>query len=272
MERKSIRMSSLLLWSLVAALVSQNLLIPVMSASFEDQKNYYTPDPHVGTPPSGGSTPKTPSPSHSRPSHGSSGGSYGPTPSTPKACPTPSTPSSKTPPSGHNGGYYPSPTPSTPSTPTTPTTPYTPTPTTPDTPTPTIPYTPTPSTPTPTTPPYVPDPNSPPFTCTYWRNHPQLIFGVLGWWGTLGNAFGVPTVPGLGSNISLKDALSNTRTDGYGELCRQATASLLNSMIDNRFAFTTKQVRENFIAALGSNKAAAHQASLFKLANQGNHR
>ena len=53
MEKKGVKMPSMLLWSLVAALVSQNLLMPVMSASFEDQKNYYTPDPHIGTPPSG---------------------------------------------------------------------------------------------------------------------------------------------------------------------------------------------------------------------------
>ena len=98
-----------------------------------------------------------------------------------------------------------------------------------------------------------------------------MIWGLLGWWGTLGNSFGVPNVPGIGSNISLKDALSNTRTDGYGELCRQATASLLNSMVDNRFAFSTKQVRDRFIAALGSSKAAAAQASVFKLANEGKH-
>ncbi|PON69424.1 hypothetical protein PanWU01x14_088650 [Parasponia andersonii] len=284
MERKSMKnMPSLLLWSLVAALLSQGSLIPAMpSTSFDDQKNYYSHDPHTGgSPPiTGGSppssTPSTPhhsTPSHGTPSHGSSGGSYGTTPSTPSNCPTPSTPSKSPPSSGHGGGYYPSPIP-------TPTTPYTPTPTTPYTPTPTTPYTPTPFTPTtpdiptpttPSTPPFLPDPNSPPFTCNYWRNHPQLIWGVLGWWGTLGNAFGVPTVPGLGANVNLKQALSNTRMDGYGELTREGTAALLNSMVDNKFTYTAKQVRESFVAALGSDKAAAAQARIFKVANEGKH-
>lgn len=108
--------------------------------------------------------------------------------------------------------------------------------------------------------------------CSYWRNHPQLIWGVMGWWGTLGNAFGVANVPGLGgSNVSLKQALSNTRTDGYGELYREATASFLNSMVDNKFAYNSKQVRDSFVSALGSDKAAAAQARLFKLANEGKH-
>ena len=98
-----------------------------------------------------------------------------------------------------------------------------------------------------------------------------MIWGVLGGWGTLANAFGVPNVPGFGTNVNLKQALSNTRTDGYGELCREATASLLNSMVDNKFAYTSKQVRDSFVTALHSDKAAAAQARLFKLANEGKH-
>ena len=73
----------------------------------------------------------------------------------------------------------------------------------------------------------------------------------------------------MGAGVSLKDALSNTRTDGYGELCRQATASFLNSMVSHRFSLNTKQVRDGFVAALSSEKAAAAQASVFKLANEG---
>lgn len=105
--------------------------------------------------------------------------------------------------------------------------------------------------------------------CSYWRNHPGVIWGLVGWWGTLGNAFGVTSVPGFGSNFNLQQALSNSRTDGLGELYREGTASLLNSMVYNRFPFTTKQVRDNFVAALGSNHAAAAQARVFKLANEG---
>ncbi|KAG8386738.1 hypothetical protein BUALT_Bualt03G0180300 [Buddleja alternifolia] len=271
----------LLLWAAVAALLSQNMVIPVMSAAnFEDQKNYYSPDPNARTPPV----------SHTPPSHGSGGGHATPTPShgggsyggTPPAnCGNPpsgghhhTTPS---PPTGGGGGYYHSPPTSTPTTPTTPT-PVVLTPPTIVTP-PTV-VTP-PSTPidpgTPTTPgitipspPFSFNPNSPPFTCTYWRNHPTLIWGLFGIWGTtVGNAFGLSSVPGFGSNMNILQALSNTRTDGLGELYREGTAALLNSMAHTRFPYTTSQVRDSFVSALSSNKAAASQAQLFKQANEG---
>ncbi|KAJ4848460.1 hypothetical protein Tsubulata_038082 [Turnera subulata] len=127
---------------------------------------------------------------------------------------------------------------------------------------------------TPGTPPYVPspplipDPNSP-FPCNYWSNHPAIIWGLFGWWGTMGNAFGVTSIPGFGATMSLPQALSNTRTDGYGTLYREGTAALLNSMVTHRFPYTTAQVRQNFVAALHSNRAAASQGHLFKLANEG---
>ncbi|XP_059663328.1 protodermal factor 1 [Cornus florida] len=274
--------SSLLMWALFAGLLSHNLLIPVMSTTtiVEDQKNYYTtPDPGSGTPPTSSHT----SPPHGTPPSPSSGGSY-----TPPSHPTPShggygstpppsgggncgTPPSgghhhdptPTPPSG--GGYYNSPPTSGGSVPPTIVTP--PSILTPP-PTPFFdPGTRTPPGISPPTPPF--DPNSPPFTCNYWRTHPGLIWGILGWWGTLGSAFGMPSIPGLGNNMSLQQALSNTRTDGFGALYREGTASLLNSMVNKRFPFTTKQVRENFVTAVSSNKAAAAQAQLFKLANEG---
>ncbi len=85
----------------------------------------------------------------------------------------------------------------------------------------------------------------------------------------MGSAFGVTSVPGFGGSLTLQQALSNTRTDGLGALYREGTASLLNSMVNQKFPFTTKQVRESFVVALSSNKAAAAQAQLFKLANEG---
>ncbi|PHT44187.1 hypothetical protein CQW23_18212 [Capsicum baccatum] len=256
MAKERSKRSSLILWAAFAALLSQNLVVPVVSsASFEEQKNYYIPDPHTGTPPTGSSTP----PSHATPSHGSS--SHGSKP--PANCGNPPTggqhhtPTPASPSGGHSGGYYPHP----PSTPTpTPTTPSTPTivtpPTTPiiDPGTPTTPVTPTPS---------------PPFTCDYWRTHPGLIWGLFGWWGTVGGAFGVASAPGLGSNMNLLQALSNQHTDGLGQLYREGTASLLNSMVDKRFTYSTSQVKNNFAAALSSDRAAASQAQLFKLANEG---
>ncbi|KAH6785432.1 hypothetical protein C2S51_037887 [Perilla frutescens var. frutescens] len=304
-----------LLWMALLAMLSQNLLIPVVSTAnfFEDQKNYYTPDPNVQPPPAGlslslsqldmmfspppshgsGGGHATPTPSHGTPPSHGGGGSHGGTP--PANCGNP--PSGghhhTSPPSG--GGYYHSP-PTSP-TPTTPTpTPTTPTPTygtPPTTPTPTYgtpPTTPidpgTPSTPTPgitiPSPPFAFDPNSPPFTCNFWRNHPTLIWGLYGWLGTVGSAFGGGSgtgtgtgtgtggsIPVAGANMNLLQALSNTRTDGFGELYREGTAALLNSLAHTRFPYTTNQVRDSFVRSLSSNKAAAAQAQLFKMANEG---
>ncbi|KAL6137213.1 hypothetical protein ACLB2K_062505 [Fragaria x ananassa] len=274
--------SSLFIWALVAGMLSHNLVIPVMSTTFEDQKNYYTPDPSTGTPPPsghGGSTTPggshgSPPSHHHTPSHSNppSHGSYNPSPSPPTNCGTPpSRPSTPTP------SRPSTPTPSRPSTPSTPSTPtYGTPPSTPSTPpvivTPPIIRTPPidPGTPGVPTPPYLPYPNSPPFTCTYWRNHPTVIWGLVGWWATLGHTFGLTSLPGFGSStMNLHQALSNTRTDGLGELYREGTAALLNSMVDNRFHFTTTQVRDSFVRGLSSNRAATNQARLFRLANEG---
>ncbi|XP_022752247.1 protodermal factor 1-like [Durio zibethinus] len=279
MERERRMQVSLFMWVLIAGLLSQNLVIPVTSTGFEEQKNYFfypAPDPHTGvTPPHTGVPPPhtgvPPSGSHGTPSHGS-GGSYGGT-----------TPSHGTP--SHSGGYHP--TPSTPSGGSCGTPPHEPsTPSRPShTPShggyyhspptygggspPTTPII-DPGTPSVPTPPFLHAP-TPPIggTCDFWRSHPTLIWGVLGWWGTLGRAFGVTSIPGFGATMSLPQALSNTRTDGLGALYREGTASLLNSMVNKRFPFTTKQVRDSFVKALGSNSASAAQARLFKLANEG---
>lgn len=106
--------------------------------------------------------------------------------------------------------------------------------------------------------------------CSFWRNHPGVIWGLFGWWGTtVGTAFGVTTLPGTGAHLNLVQALSNTRTDGIGALYREGTASLLNSMVNKNFPYTTSHVKDSFVAAVGSNKAAAAQARVFKLANEG---
>lgn len=76
-------------------------------------------------------------------------------------------------------------------------------------------------------------------------------------------------VPGFESSMNLLQALSNTRTDGYGEICREGVAALLNSMAQSKFPYSTTQVRDRFSAAISSNKAALTQARLFKLANEG---
>ncbi|KAK6919660.1 hypothetical protein RJ641_015564 [Dillenia turbinata] len=253
-ERKHLPMS---VFVMVIGLLSQNLMVPVLAATFEDQKNYYSPDPHGRTPPSGSHrTPSHRTPSHGTPSHGS-GGSYNPTPSAPSGGgsynPTPSTPSG----GGGGGGAYYRPPPS-------PTTPIV------NPPVLTPPTTPIVDPPTVPSPPFPIDPNTPlPGTCTFWKTHPAAIWGLFGWWGTVAGAFGVASVPGFGSNFSLPQALSNTRTDGFGDLYREGTASLLNSMVDKKFPFTTQQVRDHFAAGLASDKAARAQAQLFKMANEG---
>ncbi|KAL6553729.1 hypothetical protein OROMI_019402 [Orobanche minor] len=297
--KRNRRASSLLIWAVVAAMFSQNIVIPVMSyANFEDEKNYYyyySPDPNTQIPPTVTNIPPphglggghaTPIPSHGTPpSHGGSG-SIGRTPSA--NCGTPpsdgghhhhTTPTTSPTKGGGGGGYYHSPPTPTRVTPTTPTR-IVPSPSPPIITPPVIispPTTPiidpgTPSIPgiTIPSPPFPFDPNSPPFTCTYWSHHPMLIWGLFGGWGTtVGSAFGVSSLPEAVANMNILQALSNTRSDGVGQLYREGTAALLNSIAHPRFPYTTSQVRDSFVAALGSNKVAAGQAHLFKMANEG---
>ncbi|KAL8150889.1 hypothetical protein V2J09_020697 [Rumex salicifolius] len=134
----------------------------------------------------------------------------------------------------------------------------------------------TPVTPTVPSPPVPTDPGSGhgPFPCTYWGSHPGMIWGVLGWWGTVGGVFGVTSLPGMTSSdptsLTLQHVLTNPSNDGYSALYREAAASFLNSVAaPKQFPLTTSQVRSSFVAALASAKAAASQARVFRLANQG---
>ncbi|KAG1367795.1 protodermal factor 1 [Cocos nucifera] len=246
---------ALLMFFLFVGLVSHQAVTPVKCRSlekFDSQKNYYPPDPHApshprhshntpcGTPPHGG----TPTPSHG-------GGGY------------------HNPPSGgghyynppSDGGYFNPPSapvgdapPSPPRIPLVPPTPL------------------TPGISTPPAPPFMPAPNFPPFfpgTCDYWRTHPAVIFGLFGYWCNIGQLFGLTATSAFESNLSLPEALANTRSDGFGALLREGTASFLNSMVSQRFPLTTQQVRDAFADASVSNKAAAAQAKLFKKANEG---
>ncbi|PWA49073.1 hypothetical protein CTI12_AA485000 [Artemisia annua] len=105
---------------------------------------------------------------------------------------------------------------------------------------------------------------------TFWRNHPTIIWGIFGFFGpTIGSAFGVTTLPGTGAHLNLLQALQNTKPDGISALYREGTASLLNSMVNKNFPYSTSHVKDSFVAAIGSNKAAAAQARVFKLANEG---
>ncbi|XP_062216473.1 protodermal factor 1-like [Phragmites australis] len=235
-----------------------------------------------GTTPSHGGSSGT-SPSHGggygTPSHGGSGalpspshGGYGTTPAAPSTggvSPSPSHGgaygSSPSPPNG--GAYGSSPTPSHGAYGGTPPA-YGDSPATPShggfgtsTPTPFIPV----------------DPHSPgvlPGTCDYWRSHPMEIWSAIGgrWPSSMGHFFGTAgSAAAGGTDVSIQDALANTRTDGAGALLREGAAALLNSMTLAGFPYTTEQVRDAFAAAAagGSDGAAAAQAAAFKKANEG---
>ena len=85
----------------------------------------------------------------------------------------------------------------------------------------------------------------------------------------MGDLFGYGCAAIFGSNPTLHDALTNTRTDGYGALFREGTAALLNSMTDSKYPFTTTQVKFSFAGAITSDGAAEAQADIFKQANEG---
>ncbi|KAG0500452.1 hypothetical protein HPP92_000524 [Vanilla planifolia] len=113
----------------------------------------------------------------------------------------------------------------------------------------------------------------PPFhpgTCSYWIAHPTKIVELIGYLGTLGDIFGGGCVLAFGGkNPTLRDALANTRKDSIGALVREGTAALLNSMACKGFPLSPGQVKSAFPAALRNDEAAAAQAQIFKLANEG---
>ncbi|KAI4385070.1 hypothetical protein MLD38_003134 [Melastoma candidum] len=265
------------------------------TTGYEEQKNYYPiPDPSTGgTPPSGSSRGPTSTPRTSSPPtggyHGGSGGTPRPshhrhtTASPPTNCGnpprdpgvpsmTPTTPTYSYSPPPYGGTV--TPTPVVPTSPTpTPVVPTSPTPTiVPTMPAPPTPITVDPGTPTVPAPPFNLDPNNNPFigTYNYWRTNSPIVFNIFGFWIPLGTAFGVNgNVPGFPANYNLIQALSNTRGDNLGALYREGTASLLNSIVNSRFPYTTAQVRQKFVSSLGSAGAAGAQARLFKMANEG---
>lgn len=98
------------------------------------------------------------------------------------------------------------------------------------------------------------------------------IWSALGgsWPSSVGHFFGGGS--GLGSGVSIQDALGNTGNDSSSALLREATAALLNSMTRAGFPYTTSQVRDAFAAAAApgaSDGAKTKQAEAFKKANEG---
>ncbi|KAI4965930.1 protodermal factor 1-like [Hordeum vulgare subsp. vulgare] len=177
---------------------------------------------------------------------------------------------SPTPSHGSGGGYNPTPTPTYGTTPT-------PTPSYGTTPTPSYGTTPTPSygtTPsTPSTPSHeVPaSPKKHGFigSCDFWKNHPDAIIAAIGSLGNIGKTFGAACSMIGGKKLgNMHDALSNTRTDGIGALIREGAAAYLNSIVNNKFPFTTQQVKDCIVVAATSDSAASAQAGVFKKANE----
>ncbi|XP_039161065.1 protodermal factor 1-like [Eucalyptus grandis] len=247
-----------------AMVAAQNLVVPVASeASFEENKNYYTPDPNIGTPPA---VPRVSPPHRTSPPHGQGSTPpyhLTPTPPTQNCGNPPHVPTPSTPRRGGGGGgsrsYY-NPPPSTPSGGSGGGSYYNPPPSTPSGGGRSY-YNPPPSTPSgggggsysnppasggtpptpvivspPTTPIIIPGtPALPPFLRLHSIRTQIPSLGHARWWGTVGGTFGATSMPGFPSNLNLMQALSNTRTDGLGQLYREGTASLLNSMVNARF-------------------------------------
>ncbi|KAG2586323.1 protodermal factor 1-like [Panicum virgatum] len=112
-----------------------------------------------------------------------------------------------------------------------------------------------------------------PGSCDYWRSHPMEIWSAIGgrFPSSMRHLFGSAAGGVGGADVSIQDALANTRSDGAGALLREGAAALLNSMTRAGFLYTTEQVRDAFAAAAagGSDGAAAAQAAAFKKANEG---
>ncbi|XP_031472995.1 protodermal factor 1-like [Nymphaea colorata] len=107
-------------------------------------------------------------------------------------------------------------------------------------------------------------------TCSWWKLHPAAIYGLFGGYiGSVAGVFGGICTPVFGHDLTLLQALANPRTDGFGALFREGTASFLNSMVNHHFPFTAEEVRTGFTTALISDAAAASQAALFQQANEG---
>lgn len=97
------------------------------------------------------------------------------------------------------------------------------------------------------------------------------VWSAIGRWpSSVGHFFGTAGSSAAGgADVSIQDALGNTRADGAGALLREGAAALLNSMTRVGFPYTTEQVRQAFAAAAGLNSSAATQAAAFKKANEG---
>jgi hypothetical protein len=146
-------------------------------------------------------------------------------------------------------------------------------------PTPDVPYTPTPYTPTDPVP--TPTPSSP-GTCTWWSSNTgsfpdvvSIVSTILDLFTSLTGGSGGSDGGGItsiissifGSQMTIYQGLTNTRTDGFGALARQSSAALLNSLTRRDYPFNALQVKVQFRNALGSQQQAFATARMFENAN-----
>ncbi|KVH95855.1 hypothetical protein Ccrd_002072 [Cynara cardunculus var. scolymus] len=236
--------SCLLVCGLVAALLSQNFVFLAASSSFQDEKNFYFPpiDPNVGSPPVALSPPIVPSPPIGYGPYGTPPPTRGSGGSTPPVHHTPSHGGGG---HHHHGGSPPvncgNPTPHH---------------------SPPKHVDPSPVPPTPSTGHHNPSPAPP--TGGYHYYPPPSNGGSV---PSSPPIVLPPTTPGIPFPSS--PPFDPHSPPVIGGTCEEGTASLLNSMVNKNFPFTTSHVRDSFVAAVGSNKAATAQARVFKLANEG---
>ncbi|CAM6091950.1 unnamed protein product [Calypogeia fissa] len=100
----------------------------------------------------------------------------------------------------------------------------------------------------------------------YWIHNTQRWPAFFTVKTTVGEALGTPAAKVFGQ-VTLLQALLNTRPDGYTTLLRSAAAAILNSYSRSHYKFSHVEVIELFAKALESSQTAAKQAAAFEEAN-----
>lgn len=113
-------------------------------------------------------------------------------------------------------------------------------------------------------------------SCSYWsKAHPSTLPDLLSFITPILDIFSsgagsssIQTITSIfGSQMTLHQGLTNTRTDSYGALLRQGSAAVLNSYTYSSYPYNPTQVKSAFRGALVSQQAAAVQATKFENAN-----
>ncbi|KAL3684168.1 hypothetical protein R1sor_002190 [Riccia sorocarpa] len=100
----------------------------------------------------------------------------------------------------------------------------------------------------------------------YWVSKPQSWPKFFNMHSTVVDAFGEKAKPVYGE-ITIMDALTDTRSEPYSKLVHNACTAILNSYSRAHYKLKHTQVIESFNSALASPEAAKQQADLFQEAN-----